>query len=80
MHPAAGGPEGGARAAGVGRAGSGEDAKLFLAVLRDGRRSAVEHEAAAIGLGTLPRIDDAELRKSVRDFYGDLLKKRAPLG
>ena len=63
----------------LGRAGEDADARLFLGILRARGQRAVVREAAAMGLGCLPRIDDSAVRNEVRAFFRGLLEGRGPL-
>jgi len=64
----------------LGRVGTDEDARRFLRVLRKRQQTGRVRESAAIGLGCLAPISDAETRTAVRAFFEDLLADRVSLG
>jgi HEAT repeat protein len=64
----------------LGRLGDEESAKLFLALLRDGRQAADVHEAASLGLGMLGPVKDPVLRKAVREHLQYYVDNRGKLG
>jgi len=64
----------------LGRAGQGRDSRLFLTLLQSRTEAKVVREAAAIGLGNLPTIEDARYREEVRRVYSALLMKGLGLG
>jgi len=63
----------------LGRAGDDTDADLLLRTLRSRRQDDDVLDAAAIALGTLPRLGSAALRDEVCTYYADLLAGRAYL-
>ncbi len=64
----------------LGRAGNERDVALFLRVLRHPQQPTKVYEAAAIGLGSLARVDNSALRGEVQEFFERLLhdKVRMP--
>jgi HEAT repeat protein len=60
----------------LGRAGNDEDARRFLRLLRKRQQPTEIYESAAIGLGTLPRIDDPVAKKELHKFFEDLLANK----
>jgi len=64
----------------LGRAGNGRDARLFLEILLARREPGEVREAAAIGLASLPSIEDPRYRAEVRRVYGALLMKGIETG
>ena len=56
----------------LGRAGTDEDARRFLALLEAKGTNSTVREGAAIGLGLLPAITDAAIRDQVRAFASRL--------
>ncbi|MFQ5843706.1 MAG: HEAT repeat domain-containing protein [Planctomycetota bacterium] len=58
----------------LGRTGDAQDARFFLGLLRDRRRPKEVLEAAAIGLGILPSIDDPETERAARLFLEYVLR------
>jgi len=57
----------------LGRAGNEEDVERFLRVLRKKDQPTKVYESAAIGLGSLARVESPALRDKVRKFYDRLL-------
>jgi HEAT repeat protein len=57
----------------MGRAGTDEDARILLGILRAGRQTSRVLEGAAVGLASLEKIRDRELRAELRAFFERLL-------
>ena len=51
----------------LGRMGGDEDARIFLALLRDATQHNEVHEGAALGLGLLPKLGAKDVRDSARE-------------
>jgi HEAT repeat protein len=60
----------------LGRAGSPEDAELFLRILRTPRQPREVVQGAAIGLAALPRLTSDEDRTAVRELFGAVVADR----
>jgi len=60
----------------LGRLGSADDVALYARILNDELEPTIVQEAAAVGIGLLPAVDDDAVRAAVRDLADAIVSRR----